>query len=108
MRRRGVIAFALLGIVAPGAVLHRVTGLPADVRALAFERGREWTVVAWNDQASATFPLTLPAAARVRTAVATSATDELARAAPPRRTTAGSCLVTLPSDTIVTYVFTSR
>jgi O-glycosyl hydrolase len=94
--------------VRPGAVLHRVTGLPAGVRALAFERGREWTVVAWNEQPAATFALTLPSATAVRTAVATSATDELARTAAPRRTTTGSWLVTLPDETIVTYVFTAR
>jgi O-glycosyl hydrolase len=92
--------------VRPGAVLHRVSGAPAGVRVMAFARGRTWTVVAWNEgAATAKFAVALPGRVAVRRAVATSATSSLAKTATPLRTTSGSWLVTLPHDTIATYVF---
>jgi O-glycosyl hydrolase len=93
--------------VRPGAVLHRVSGLPAGVRALAFSHGADFTVVAWNDAAaSSQFALTVPGnASDARDAVATSPTLDLAPTAHPVRTTAGSWLVSLPARTIATYTF---
>jgi hypothetical protein len=73
---------------------------------MAFERGDTWTVVAWNEASTAqSVALALPAQLTPRTAVATSATASLSRTARPTRTKAGSWLVTLPHDTIATYVF---
>jgi O-glycosyl hydrolase len=93
--------------VRPGAGLHSVTGAPAGVRVMAFERGDTWTVVAWNEASTAqSVALALPARLTPRTAVATSATASLSTTARPTRTTAGNWLVTLPHDTIATYVFT--
>jgi hypothetical protein len=90
-------------------VLHTVSGTPDGVRALAFQRGDDWTVVTWNE-ASATrrFTLALPAAARPTAAFATSATKQLTRVDPPARTHAGTWCVTLAPDTIVTTTFHGR
>ncbi|HEV7525843.1 MAG TPA: glycoside hydrolase, partial [Acidimicrobiia bacterium] len=47
--------------VRPGAVRHDVRGAPAGVRAMAFEAGARWTVVAWNeDKSDRTFAVELP------------------------------------------------
>ncbi|HET6810269.1 MAG TPA: glycoside hydrolase [Acidimicrobiales bacterium] len=40
--------------VRPGAVLHQISGLPAGAQALAFEKGRDWSVVAANDSSTRT------------------------------------------------------
>jgi O-glycosyl hydrolase len=93
--------------VRPGAVRHDVHGVRDGVRAMAFERGGGWTVVAWNEgQTEAAFRLALPGPRKaVRTAVATSATDELSPTARPARAGGDGWDVRLAPQTVVTYTF---
>jgi hypothetical protein len=82
-------------------------GLPDGVRAMAFERGGGWTVVAWNEgQTEAAFRLALPGARKtVRTAVATSATDQLSPTARPAHAGADGWSVHIAPQTVITYTF---
>jgi O-glycosyl hydrolase len=93
--------------VRPGAVRHDVTGAPTGVRAMAFEQGRSWTVVAWNESAStASLRIRLPdRRSAARNSVVTSPTQGLHAARRPRRTAAGDWLVTLAPSSVATYIF---
>jgi O-glycosyl hydrolase len=93
--------------VRPGAVRHDVQGAPDGVRVMAFRHSRTWSVVAWNEGADrATFDLALPGRrTTVRDAVATSPTDQLSSTARPARTKAGTWVLDVAAQTIVTYTF---
>jgi O-glycosyl hydrolase len=93
--------------VRPGSIRHDVRGAPDGVRVMAFQHGSAWTVVAWNERATATtFGVAVPGApASVRDAVATSSTAQLSPAPVPARTTAGTWVVHVAPRTIVTYTF---
>ena len=90
--------------VRPGAVLHEITGLSGDVKAVAFARGKEWTVVAINDSVTEAERLTvhLPAGVDTTTAAAylTDAGDNLARV--DVDTTASAAAFDLPPQSVVT------
>ena len=95
--------------VRPGAIRHDVTGAPNGVRMMAFAARYTWTVVAWNEgSAAARVGIALPQStheiAETKT-VETNATRQLADAAPPVRTAAGTWLVEVPAGTIATYTF---
>ena len=96
--------------VRPGAVRHTVDGLPAGVHAMAFANGGQWTVVTWNENASASsFVLDVPSSPRtVSTSVMTNASNDLTRSPAPKRTSAGGFVVDLPPATIATYTFAGR
>ena len=93
--------------VRPGAVRHDVHGAPDGVRVMAFERGGEWTVVAWNEgPTEAAFRLALPGPRKaVRSAVATSATDQLSPTTRPTSAGAEGWDVHVAPQTVVTYTF---
>jgi O-glycosyl hydrolase len=93
--------------VRPGAVRHDVTGAPNGVHVMAFEQGKRWTVVAWNEgAANATVGLALPGApTTVHTAVATSSTSQLSPVAAPGRTATGTWVARIGAQSIVTYTF---
>jgi hypothetical protein len=93
--------------VRPGAIRHDVEGAPDGVRVMAFQRGRSWTVVAWNKSpSSATFGLALPGRrTTIRDAVATSPADQLSPTARPTRTKSGAWAVDVAPQSIVTYTF---
>ncbi|HEV7524860.1 MAG TPA: beta-glycosidase, partial [Acidimicrobiia bacterium] len=93
--------------VRPGAVRHDVRGTPAGVRAMAFEAGARWTVVAWNEgKSDRTFAVELPnSAVAARSAVGTSASAALSPVALPGRTATGRWLVHLPARSIATFQF---
>ncbi len=94
--------------VRPGAVRHDVSGLPAGVHSMAFTSPTGYTVVTWNEGASAvSYGLSVPGGQTIGTGVAmTNANGNLVAAPEPRRTTTGPWLLKLPAKTIVTYTFT--
>jgi O-glycosyl hydrolase len=94
--------------VRPNAVRFPITGMPSNVWPVAFESGGAWTVVAINDNTSATsFPLHFGATNGQLTptgAYRTSATEDLAPVALP--TVSGSTMTaTLPARSITTFTF---
>jgi O-glycosyl hydrolase len=93
--------------VRPGAVRHDVHGVPDGVRAMAFQQHGRWIVVAWNEgQTEAAFRLALPGARKtVRTAFATSATDQLSPTARPAHAGADGWSVHIAPQTVITYTF---
>lgn len=93
--------------VRPGAVRHDVRDVPDGVRVMAFQGRGGWTVVAWNEgQNEAAFRLALPGPRRsARTAVATSATDQLSPTSRPARAGAGAWGLRIAPQTVVTYTF---
>ena len=93
--------------VRPGAVRHDVQGAPDGVRVMAFRHGRRWSVVAWNrGPTQATFGLALPGRRTIaRQAVATSPTDQLSPTTRPTRDNAGTWVLDVAPQTIVTYTF---
>jgi O-glycosyl hydrolase len=96
--------------VRPGAVRHPVTGAPPGVRALAFERNGDWTVVIVDDgvpgSVAARLGIRLPggAAARPTDAVRTSTVDDLAEVSLPR-VAHGAAFVHIPPESVTTYTF---
>src|SRR5262245_21635001 len=93
--------------VRPGAVRHDVRGVSVGVRVMAFQQRRTWTVVAWIEgQTEATIRLALPGPRKsFRTAVATSATDQLSPTARPTRAGAGAWDLHVAPQTVATYTF---
>jgi O-glycosyl hydrolase len=93
--------------VRPGSIRHDVRGAPAGVRIMAFQNAGHWTVIAWNERATAaTLGVELPAGATtVRGAVATSPTSELTATPLPSKAGDHTWLVNLAPRTIVTYTF---
>jgi O-glycosyl hydrolase len=93
--------------VRPGSIRHDVLGAPAGVRVMAFERGIEWTVIAWNEgPTEATVGIAVPGDPKtVRTAVDTSAADHLSPAPIPGRTSSCTWVAHIAPKTIVTYDF---
>ena len=92
--------------VRPGAVRHDVTGTPAGVRVMAFEAGGNWTVVAWNEgRGPATFGVPLPGSLQPREARVTSNTAELATAPLPVRAANGAWVLSVATQSIVTFTF---
>jgi O-glycosyl hydrolase len=94
--------------VRPGAIRHSVAGAPAGVRMMAFWQNDQWTVVAWNEmQDSKQFGISLPAATHeVVNHVITNSQYTLLPAAPiPAHTNTGKWLVSIPGQSVVTYVF---
>ena len=73
--------------VRPGAVRHDVTGAPKGVRVMAFQADAQWTIVAWNENKTATtVGLSIPDATAKRKRCnrdiehATTRADRVARA----------------------------
>ncbi len=94
--------------VRPGAVRHDVGGVPAGVRMMAFQQDGQWTVVAWNEtQNSEQVGVALPTATQqVVHGIITNSQDALLPAAPaPALTSSGKWLVSIPGQSVVTYVF---
>jgi hypothetical protein len=94
--------------VRPNAVRFSITGMPANVWPVAFESGGTWTVVAINDNTSATaFPLHFGATNGPLTATGayrTSATEDLAPVALPN-VSGSTATATLPARSITTFTF---
>ncbi len=99
--------------VRPGAVRHPVTGVPAGLRVLAFDKGGDWSVVVVNDDGPGSPPLRLgiglPAGRRAYPthAVRTSATDNLTTVPLPPMDKAGAAIVQVPPESVTTYTFDS-
>ena len=94
--------------VRPGAVRYAITGGPPGVQAMAFWQNNAWTVVATNTNTAATsFSLNTDSGTlSPRTAVQTSATQNLANAAAP--SVSGSTMTaSLPAQSVTTYVLGS-
>jgi O-glycosyl hydrolase len=97
--------------VRPGAVRHRVSGVPAGVDVMAFKKGITWSVVVVNNAAPGSAPvglrITLPGSRTVRStgAFQTSATKDLAATARPRPTAGNGSLVRVPAQSVTTYTF---
>ncbi len=93
--------------VRPGAVRHDVTGAPPGVHVMAFQHGKRWTVVAWNEGDSLeAVGLAIPGSPTTTTAaVSTSANRALSPAAAPGRTANGTWIAIISPSTIVTYTF---
>jgi hypothetical protein len=100
--------------VRPGAIRHGVAGVPPGLRALAFARGGDWTVVVIDEAAAGTAPATLrlalPGQRRLRAtgAVVTSATTDLAPLQPPRRAEDGAFVARLRPQSVTTFTFGIR
>jgi O-glycosyl hydrolase len=99
--------------VRPGAVLHNVSGVPANTRAVAFSSKDAWSVVAINDApvgtAPTTFTLHIPLGGRTlspASAVRTSDSLDLSPIALPRYR-AGTMTASLAPHSVTTYVFTT-
>ena len=93
--------------VRPGAIRHDVSGAPTGVRVMAFQHGRSWTVITWNERVTtATVGVALPGPPTgVRTAVATSPVTQLEPTTLPERTADGTWVARVPPTSIVTYTF---
>jgi O-glycosyl hydrolase len=80
--------------VRPGAVLHQIGGLPAGAQALAFENGRDWSIVAANDSSARTIDavIHLPPGTAAGTARA-YVTDSRSNLAPVPVTTGSGAVV---------------
>jgi O-glycosyl hydrolase len=104
--KRYAVLASFSRFVRPGAVLHEVNGLPDGVKALAFTRGRRWTVVAINDSPTRAVRLTvqLPSGADTTTASG-YLTDAAANLAPTDvDTSASTAAFDLPTQSVVTVV----
>ncbi len=101
--------------VRPGDALHRVNGLPADQRALAFSSDRGWVVVCINNAAPGSGPCQLgiqlpvdPALAlALVAALETSEGRDLEPVAGPRLDAGGLLSATLPAQSVTTMVLSA-
>ena len=97
--------------VRPGAVRHRVTGVPAGVDVLAFNKGATWSVVVVNNAAPGAAPvglrIILPGSRTIRStgAFQTSATKDLAAISRPRYRAGAGSVVRVPPQSVTTYTF---
>ena len=93
--------------VRPGAVRHRVSGVPAGLEVLAFEHHGDWAVVVVNNNGPGASPARLRVAlpggggARCTGAFRTSATEDLS---PVAGAGAGDT-IRVPSQSVTTYTF---
>jgi O-glycosyl hydrolase len=94
--------------VRPGSVRYAVTGAPNGVQILATALGGKWTLVVNNLNNSAqSVNVHLPAASLSASgAYRTSATEDMATIGLPK-VASGSASLSLPANSITTYVFGS-
>ena len=96
--------------VRPGAVLHQIGGLPAGAQALAFEKGRDWSVVAANDSSTRTLDavIHLPSGVVAGTARA-YVTDNRNNLEPvPVTTRNGAVTISLPPRSVTCVLVGAR
>lgn len=81
--------------VRPGALAHQVTGLPVDVRGIAFQQTHDWTTVLINNSGQARhIEIQLPLSARTRvTATSTAVTDAAHNLTPAGAATVRGALI---------------
>lgn len=94
--------------VRPGAIRHDVTGVPSGARMMAFRQNDEWTVVAWNEtQDAKQFAIALPAGTHqvVQHYITNSQYTLLPTGPVPAPTSTGNWLLSIPGQSVVTYVF---
>ena len=92
--------------VRPGAVLHGIGGLPAGAQALAFEKGRDWSIVVANDSSTRTIDavIHLPSGMAAGTARA-YVTDNRNNLAPvPVTTGNGAVTISLPPRSLTSVL----
>ena len=105
LTKRYWVMAAFSRYVRPGAVLHAVSGLPAGLRAVAFQRGAGWVVEVINDSGQdADFHLRLPGSSdRGLSALVTDAARNLAPL--PVGGTTSDPLVTAPPLSVTTLLY---
>jgi O-glycosyl hydrolase len=97
--------------VRPGAVRYVVSGAPTNLEVLAFQSGFHWQVVVINNAAAGvgntTFQLQFPGGKPIHPtgAYQTSATANLSPVALPVAQTGGSVTISVPAQSITTYLF---
>jgi O-glycosyl hydrolase len=108
LTKRYWVMAAFSRYVRPGAVLHSVSGLPAGLRAVAFQRGSNWVVEVINDRPvkDADIHLRLPGSSdKAITALVTDADRNLAPL--PLGGTTAEPLVTAPPASVTTILYST-
>lgn len=108
LTKRYWVMAAFSRYVRPGAVLHAVSGLPAGLRAVAFQRGSSWVVEVINDRESkdVDFHLHLPDSSdKGMTALVTDASRSLAPVS--LGGTAADPLFTAPPASLTTIIYST-
>jgi O-glycosyl hydrolase len=95
--------------VRPGDSRYSVSNVPSNLRMLAFSNGSSWTLVVVNTSAAGaagtTTRVQMPVRVKPTVAVETSATNNLGAVALPSVSTTGVVTVSVPAQSITTFVF---
>jgi O-glycosyl hydrolase len=95
--------------VRPGDQRYSVSGVPSNLRMLAFSRSGGWTLIVLNNSsagsAASSFRVQLPNRARATGAVETSGAKSLGTAALPSVGTTGLVSGSVPAQSLTTYTF---
>jgi hypothetical protein len=97
--------------VRPGDSRYNVSNVPSNLRMLAFSNGSSWTLVVVNTSSAGSSPTStrvqMPVPVKPALAIETSAVNSLGSVALPTVSPAGVVTLSVPAQSVTTFVFAS-